>query len=1037
MSWFDTKSFASLAKTALKEAQKKIDKVLDIQEDELDGSISAGLVGENALDGSIAGTITTEVTGNVKRFPGAANRSESADDAKPSDTEQSAMQVSASSPDLSAETFLKEIEQKEMITTPPKVGEVTKEIEALAATASGLEKATVVAVDMPDNKRPSVASTLESVDVLSPPQISPCSDETTDISESVELITATSDMMTSESERVLPATATSDSIVIIGRSSDAGLENEINVLEMENTNLDDSGNFDTKTLVESMEDTTQRTFTVMDSSTASNKLLQSMEMVPYELQTIDSDSTQSFEDVQLHSPASGVNATNSQLIKKISRSSKSDTSPPNSNDEMETATSSDIEIISNPNGDASSTASTTTRTSPLKDDKKTENTNISLPPMAANNSLLTSRKGHCREPSEISILSMDSQSEDEIEKLLKRISELNSIVEARELRLLQSERQNAELQDRNNELQALVNSNNLQSSEEYTKRVSSLEKKFQNCIRERDTLRTKVKDLEAKIPKSDLNDALTESQNMVLELRQEGEKLAKEILQQSNIIKKLRAKEKTSDNQLKSFKDQLSLTHEEVERLKKTLSAKEEVERTQIEAVHKMTSENQRLNSDNSQLRSKLDDTQQKLNTLQRSFDAVKTELQQRSKQHSDLSRTAENVQAAEKEKALAKAENQELQKQLLELREKIKSTEQQAMKRDQQLREENRQLMARLEAAELRAESSTQEISQTTIPLMRHLESLQQTLNQRTTNWNKEEKLLLEKLDAAQTRLKSLETIEDSTNAKIELLKSRCQELEEKLSHAVMEEEKTKISLQLELRQKETEYNRQISEINQELELSQVKIKSLEDSQLTLKDKLKEAERKTMAAEESLHREQSSHSLAELQHSPSENPQRPHSPAVSAGVNSLEDGMGGSIDWHQDDLDCISNSGRPSGIQGFGVHYLSQNTSNFEYLQSMLKQRDGEVAQTQWELSRLQAERNMLQEELSQLVMEMENLKEKLQSLELLEINYNDLQTRYDALLQMYGEKVERCEELELDLKECKEAYKVQIQELLGKLKT
>lgn len=76
-----------------------------------------------------------------------------------------------------------------------------------------------------------------------------------------------------------------------------------------------------------------------------------------------------------------------------------------------------------------------------------------------------------------------------------------------------------------------------------------------------------------------------------------------------------------------------------------------------------------------------------------------------------------------------------------------------------------------------------------------------------------------------------------------------------------------------------------------------------------------------------------------------------------------------------QDDLDCISNSGRPTGIQGFGVHYLSQNTSNFEYLQSMLKQKEGEVAQTQWELSRLQAERNMLQEELSQLVMEMENV--------------------------------------------------------------
>lgn len=549
----------------------------------------------------------------------------------------------------------------------------------------------------------------------------------------------------------------------------------------------------------------------MDASTATNKLLQSMEMVPYELQTIDSDSTQSFEDIQLQSPGSQGKELNSQLLKNISPSSKSDTSPPNSNDEMETATSSDIEIISNPNGDASSTASTTTRTSPLKNEKKTENPNISPPLMAANNSSLTNHKGHCREPSEISILSMDSQSEDEIEKLLKRISELNSIVEARELRLLQSERQNSELQERYNELQALVSSNNLQSSEEYTKRVSSLEKKFQNCIRERDSLRSKIRDLEMKIPKNDLNDALTESQKMVTELRLEGEKLAKEILQQSNIIKKLRAKEKTSDNQLKCFKDQLSLTHEEVERLKKTLSVKEEVERTQIEAVHKMTSENQKLSTENSQLRSKLDDTQQKLNTLQRSFDAVKIELQQRSKQHSDLSRTAENVQTAEKEKALAKAENQELQKRLQELREKIKTAEQQAMKREQQLREDNRQLMTRLEAAELRAESSTQEISETTIPLMRHLESLQQTLTQRTTNWNKEEKLLLGKLDAAQMRLKTLETVEESSNTKIRLLKTKCQELEEKLAHAVMEEEKTKISLQLELRQQETDFNRYV----------------------------------------------------------------------------------------------------------------------------------------------------------------------------------------------------------------------------------
>ena len=34
MSWFDTAGFATLAKSALKEAQKTIDKALDIQEED-------------------------------------------------------------------------------------------------------------------------------------------------------------------------------------------------------------------------------------------------------------------------------------------------------------------------------------------------------------------------------------------------------------------------------------------------------------------------------------------------------------------------------------------------------------------------------------------------------------------------------------------------------------------------------------------------------------------------------------------------------------------------------------------------------------------------------------------------------------------------------------------------------------------------------------------------------------------------------------------------------------------------------------------
>lgn len=41
-------------------------------------------------------------------------------------------------------------------------------------------------------------------------------------------------------------------------------------------------------------------------------------------------------------------------------------------------------------------------------------------------------------------------------------------------------------------------------------------------------------------------------------------------------------------------------------------------------------------------------------------------------------------------------------------------------------------------------------------------------------------------------------------------------------------------------------------------------------------------------------------------------------------------------------------------------------------------------------------------------------------------------MQEQYDAILQMYGEKVEETQELQLDLQDVKDMYRVQIDDLL-----
>lgn len=53
----------------------------------------------------------------------------------------------------------------------------------------------------------------------------------------------------------------------------------------------------------------------------------------------------------------------------------------------------------------------------------------------------------------------------------------------------------------------------------------------------------------------------------------------------------------------------------------------------------------------------------------------------------------------------------------------------------------------------------------------------------------------------------------------------------------------------------------------------------------------------------------------------------------------------------------------------------------------------------------------------------------------EVLAEQFKELQNKYDAMLLMYGEKVEEAQELRLDLQEAREAYKTQIDELSFRL--
>lgn len=97
-----------------------------------------------------------------------------------------------------------------------------------------------------------------------------------------------------------------------------------------------------------------------------------------------------------------------------------------------------------------------------------------------------------------------------------------------------------------------------QVTEEYTQRLSALEKKFQQAIRDKDGLRKQLEqskqEAAGRMSKTELESLIADKDEVINELRAEGEKLSKQQLHHSNIIKKLRAKEKEQESSIKRLK---------------------------------------------------------------------------------------------------------------------------------------------------------------------------------------------------------------------------------------------------------------------------------------------------------------------------------------------------------------------------------------------------------------------------------------------------------------------------------------------------
>jgi len=127
------------------------------------------------------------------------------------------------------------------------------------------------------------------------------------------------------------------------------------------------------------------------------------------------------------------------------------------------------------------------------------------------------------------------------------------------------------------------------------------------------------------------------------------------------------------------------------------------------------------------------------------------------------------------------------------------------------------------------------------------------------------------------------------------------------------------------------------------------------------------------------------------------------------------------SSSWLQDDiLDGVPSLGL------IGPEASGPTSALLESLQSQLKRREGEATLLRSQTRKLENHRAELSKQVASLSSQAETQASELERLA-------ELERKYDALLQMYGEQLEANQELRLDLDDVKEMYRTQIEALVG----
>ncbi|XP_028303297.1 TATA element modulatory factor [Gouania willdenowi] len=249
---------------------------------------------------------------------------------------------------------------------------------------------------------------------------------------------------------------------------------------------------------------------------------------------------------------------------------------------------------------------------------------------------------------------MKSVSTVQILELQKVIDELSGRLEKRESQLLTASKDKARLEEEVDNLKDKVISLKEESTsvhslkDEFTQRIADAERKAQLACKERDIAKKEIKglreELSTRLNSSDTMEIIKEKEEQIRGLLEEGEKLSKQQLQHCNIIKKLRVKEKESETTITKQQKKIKEQEEELIHLQQVLDGKEEVEKQHRENIKKLNAVVERQEKELYGMQSDSEELKEKNRSVQAALDNAYKELAELHKVNASRVSEAEEV---------------------------------------------------------------------------------------------------------------------------------------------------------------------------------------------------------------------------------------------------------------------------------------------------------------------------------------------------------------------------------------------------------